>query len=123
MPTIICKLCGRTYKDTRNRTRCNSCNTKIRRIRAKLAAIKYLGGKCIKCGWNGNAAAFEFHHRASSDKEFNLGGVANRSWDVIKCELDKCDLLCSNCHRMLHSNRDEARWVKEASTYKGRLLS
>ena len=33
------------------RMRCGSCNTKIRRYRAKAAAVKYLGGKCVTCGW------------------------------------------------------------------------
>lgn len=120
----ICRLCDNEFKDYqgRKRTRCGSCNTKIRRIRAKQAAIDVLGGKCIRCGYKDHPAALEFHH-VSGNKEFTIGGVANKSWDVIKKELDKCILLCSNCHRIEHSNRTEQKWLDEAATYKGRLLN
>ena len=60
----FCKLCNNKFKDYQNRgrKRCGSCNTKIRRFRAKAAAIEYLGGKCKKCGWSGDQAAMQFHH-------------------------------------------------------------
>lgn len=115
-----CILCGRNHEDLR-RKRCNSCNTKIRRYRTKLAAIKYLGGKCERCGYNENPAGLEFHHRDPDAKEFQIGSVANKSWESVKTELDKCDLLCSICHRIEHANRDEV-FIKEAMDYNGRLL-
>src|SRR5271157_3000322 len=118
---MYCRLCNRELPDKR-RYRCNSCNTKIRRVRAKNAAIAYLGGKCMRCGYAGHPAAFEFHHRDPEQKDFTIGGVANRSWEVIQAELDKCDLLCSNCHRIEHSNRTEEKWLKEAAMYNGRKL-
>ena len=43
-------------------------------------------------------AAMEFHH--VNGKDFSIGNIANRKWEVIKKELDKCELLCSNCHRL-----------------------
>ena len=116
-----CRLCGRELPDSR-RARCNSCNTKIRRVRVKNAAITYLGGKCIRCGWDKHPAGLEFHHRDPNQKDFTIGMVANKSWDVIKPELDKCDLLCSCCHRIEHSNRTEQRWLDEAAKYNGRVL-
>ena len=119
-----CKLCHRRFKDYqgKNRTRCGSCNTKIRRFRAKAAAIKYLGGKCAQCGWEGNQAALQFHHVNSEKKDFMLGNVANKSWDVIKVELRKCALLCANCHIIGHSTKGEIEFIKEALRYKGRKL-
>jgi hypothetical protein len=113
-----CVLCGRDSKDSRRR-RCNSCNTKIRRYRAKNAAIEYLGGKCRHCGYSENQAALEFHHRDPNEKEFTIGHVANKSWEFIKKELDKCDLLCSNCHRIEHSTKDDEAFLAEVANYQG----
>src|ERR1035437_9360436 len=71
-----CKLCKNAIKNNdRNRSRCSSCNTRIRRYRAKMAAVKYKGGCCIRCGWSGPVAAFEFHHY-NDDKEFSIGSAA-----------------------------------------------
>ena len=78
-----------------------------RRIDARLHKIKcieYLGGKCIKCG-ESHPATLDFHHRNPEEKELDLGSAnCTRSWDIICAELDKCDLLCANCHRILHYN-------------------
>ena len=121
----ICKLCLNQFKDyqKRGRSRCGSCNTKIRRFRAKSAAIKYLGGKCSKCGWHGNQAALQFHHKESKGKEFTIGNVANKSWDSIKLEMQKCVLLCANCHAIEHSSKNGDKFLKEALDYKGRTLT
>ena len=120
----ICKLCNKEFKDyqDRCRARCGSCNTKIRRFRAKAAAVEYLGGKCEKCKWSGNQAAFQFHHKDSKEKEFEIGNVANKSWDSIKKEMKKCILLCANCHMIHHSTKNEKIFIKEALDYKGRTL-
>ena len=115
-----CSICGRCTT-ARKRRRCQSCNTKIRRYLAKLAAVEYLGGKCQRCGWKGLLPAYEFHHRDPSNKDFNIGNVANRKWEVILQELEKCELLCANCHRIEHSKHDQVL-IAEAAKYKGRLL-
>lgn len=66
------------------------------------------GGKCIKCNikYDGtNACMFDLHHRIPSKKEFNVGlsKINCYGWAKIKKEADKCDMICSNCHRILHS--------------------
>jgi hypothetical protein len=58
----------------------------------------YKGGKCLLCGYNKCPRALEFHHRDANEKTFDLSSAC-RGWNKIKIELDKCDLLCSNCHR------------------------
>lgn len=65
--------------------------------------IRSLGLKCIKCGVN-HPATLDFHHRDPSKKEDT---VSNLKWsgcslERLKLEIDKCDILCSNCHRILH---------------------
>ncbi len=118
----ICKLCDNKYYTARNRSRCGSCNTKIRRYRAKAAAIKYLGGKCSECGWHGNQAALQFHHTEPNKKDFVIGNVANRKWEFIIKEIKKCILLCANCHMIHHSTKNNAEFLIEAENYHGRML-
>ena len=120
----ICRLCKNQFKDyqKRGRTRCGSCNTKIRRFRAKAAAIKLLGGKCEICGWRGNQAALQFHHKNKSAKEFTIGNVANKSWELIQKEVEKCALLCANCHAIEHSTKNEREFLAEAKLYKGKIF-
>lgn len=75
-----------------------------RRKKIKNLAIEYKGGKCICCEYNKCTNALEFHHLDPSIKEFNIGkNGATRSWEKVKIELDKCVLLCSNCHREIHA--------------------
>lgn len=112
-----CRICGRLT--SRRRPLCSSCCTKIRRIRAKLAAIAYLGGKCKQCGFTGHPAAFDFHHRDPATKSFSIGNAANIRWTRLVQELDKCDLLCRNCHSIIHSNRNDQEWLTEAAKYNG----
>lgn len=85
-------------------------------------AIKYLGGKCEKCKWSGSQAALQFHHKYSEKKDFTIGSVANKSWDSIKKEMQKCVLLCANCHMIEHSTKNDQEFMKEAKNYKGRTL-
>lgn len=78
-----------------------------------------LGGKCTRCGFNGDIASFEFHHKNSSEKDFAIGNVANKSWRVIKEEVSKCELLCSNCHRSHHSGEKDKAFIEEVRNYNG----
>jgi predicted HNH restriction endonuclease len=69
----------------------------------KWKALQYKGAKCQTCGED-RPATLCFHHRDPSQKELRLDGrsFANRKWDTIKEEVDKCDLLCHNCHHIVH---------------------
>ena len=70
------------------------------RRRIKARAIAYKGGSCVICSYNKCNAALEFHHVDKARKTFGLSrkGII-RSWDSIRRELDKCILVCANCHR------------------------
>ncbi|TMF66513.1 MAG: hypothetical protein E6I20_03900 [Chloroflexi bacterium] len=54
---------------------------------------------------------FEFHHLDSTTKNFGISedGIA-RSWEKTEQELQKCVLLCANCHREVHAG---ARRIEE----------
>jgi 5-methylcytosine-specific restriction endonuclease McrA len=75
-----------------------------RRKRVREMAIDYKGGKCSVCGYDKCTEALEFHHLSSSEKDFGISNKGyTRSWTKIKEELDKCVLLCANCHRETHA--------------------
>ena len=75
-----------------------------RRKRVRLMAVQYKGGRCSRCGYDRCVDALEFHHRNSSQKDFSISEKGyTRSWKRVCEELDKCVLLCANCHRELHA--------------------
>lgn len=71
------------------------------RQRAKLKAIEYKGGKCQKCDYSKSVRALHFHHTDPKSKDFTISGKS-LSWENTKKELDKCILLCANCHAEEH---------------------
>ena len=74
-------------------------NVAARRRKLKTLAIEHKGGCCQHCGYNKSVRALTFHHLDPSKKEFNVGGKGEtRSWEKVKAEIDKCILLCMNCH-------------------------
>jgi len=75
-----------------------------RRKKVRQQAVEYKGGKCEVCGYDRCVDALEFHHNDLSDKKFGISEKGyTRSWkDVVKA-LDKCKLICANCHRELHA--------------------
>lgn len=73
------------------------------RRRLKQKAVDYKGGKCERCNYNKCIAALEFHHTDPEKKDFSISsGGHTRAWDKVKEELDKCILVCSNCHKEIH---------------------
>jgi predicted HNH restriction endonuclease len=66
----------------------------------KKKAVAYLGGKCEKCGYTG--VALTFHHKDPEEKEFTFGSFVDKPWAKVVKELDKCQLLCFNCHMEIH---------------------
>jgi hypothetical protein len=120
LTSIVCPKCNedkpisqyykRKIKD-RNygfQTYCKSCFNKYtvdRWINKKINAIIYKGSKCEDCDNtypNEPYVIFEFHHLDPSKKDFDWNTLKLHPDHIIKKELDKCDLLCSNCHKIRH---------------------
>ena len=75
-----------------------------RRKKIRDMAIKYKGEKCVFCGYDKCIRALEFHHIENNEKDFGISEKGyTRSWEKVKEELDKCILVCANCHRELHA--------------------
>lgn len=67
-------------------------------------ALDYKGNKCIICGYDRCSEALDFHHTDPNKKDFSISdNNISYNWDIIKKELDKCILICSNCHREIHA--------------------
>lgn len=78
------------------------------RRKVKLQCIEYKGGKCERCGYNKCPAALEFHHLDPSEKDFGISSNGiSRSFEKCKVEVDKCILVCSNCHAEIHHEESE----------------
>ena len=111
----ICKFCKREYiynrKKGHRRFVCNSCNVTRSKRRTKEKAINYKGGKCEKCGYNGCVAALCFHHIDPTKKDFGIGYKGQTlGWKKIKKEIEKCLLLCQNCHHEIHYELDSKKF-------------
>lgn len=59
--------------------------------------------ECLLCNEN-NGCCLDFHHVDDNDKEFNITNIYKNK-NKLKKELNKCVVLCANCHRKLHSNK------------------
>jgi hypothetical protein len=71
---------------------------KIRRRNRKKELIEYLGSKCVMCGYNKSDYSLHFHHVDKSQKEFTISEKIDRKFSNLKKEVEKCILLCANCH-------------------------
>jgi len=71
--------------------------------------------RCQECGED-HPACIEFHHRNSSQKDINLADVASKGWSKEKIlqEIEKCDILCSNCHRKHHFDTKTGPWASRS---------
>lgn len=105
----ICKIHGLTEfvsRENETRDRCKKCAVDAvtkRRKKVKQMALDYKGRKCEICGYDKYEGALHFHHLDPTIKKFSIGykGHTN-SWEKVKLELDKCILLCANCHAEQH---------------------
>ena len=74
-----------------------------RKRRQQIAEYKLKAG-CIDCGYNTHQAALDFDH-IQGEKKFTIGGSYTRSWDSILKEINKCEVRCANCHRVVTYER------------------
>jgi hypothetical protein len=93
---------------------CREClrkRTFDRHVTFKLNCVNYRGGKCEKCGYNKCISALDFHHKNPEEKDYDISSFRHKHWSLVKPELDKCDLLCRNCHAELHFYQRENAFI------------
>jgi hypothetical protein len=98
--------------------RLSSRRRKRERKKSYLAGLKMDRG-CQECGYNNNPVALTFHHTNPEEKHEKLGSrtMDELPWDLLDDEVEKCVVLCSNCH-FIHE-WDDKKWdFDEVSTEK-----
>ena len=106
---MTCPKHGETdfvYSKTEDRYRCKQCRLEAvskRRRYNKEILVEYKGGKCEICGYSKCIDALEFHHLNPKEKRFGIGCGDTKGIDELKKEVDKCILVCSNCHKEIHA--------------------
>ncbi len=84
---------------------CSNLESSERARRFKEKCVIYKGGKCEICEYNKYIGALQFHHLNPKEKDFALSSVKSHSFnETIKKELDKCKLVCANCHSEIHGS-------------------
>ena len=91
---------------------CIECQQKYNRINNEKYRLEYLKimtclkiNGCALCGYGKCNMSLDFHHVNSEDKKFmvNTRCVRDKSNEEIVNELNKCILMCRNCHGEIHN--------------------
>lgn len=89
---------------------CKKCTNEESGDRArklKQQCVEYKGGCCEKCGYDKCNNALQFHHLNPTEKDFSISKLSTNSFnDKIRAELDKCIMVCANCHFEIHASLD-----------------
>lgn len=116
MDTKICSKCNRELPIThyhkngfdskgqqKYRGYCKDCanNLEKARYQKKKTFIDEQKRCCAKCG-DTRVYVLDFHHKDRDEKDFTIGKIKKGSLDLIQNEIDKCAVLCANCHREFH---------------------
>lgn len=100
-----CKQCQNA---TSNRKKLDKRNER------KAQLIELMGGCCQRCGYCEFPAALDFHHVNRSEKAITPATLMDPAFtlDSALSELDKCVLLCANCHRAYEGGQLEVEFPK-----------
>lgn len=107
----ICKICGEKKEKEdfyKGRHYCKFCDNKRvwqKQKATKKKIIEHMGGGCKCCNYNKCSRSLDLHHLDSSKKDANFNSINGWKWDRIKKELDRCILVCRNCHGEIHEER------------------
>lgn len=118
-----CEYCNKIYPNEyyHSGNKCKKCHNEYARNNCreiKKQCVQYLSpidNSCMKCGYNRYIGALDFHHRDPTQKEFGIARNHSQFGEKHKRELDKCNLLCKNCHRLEHYYLDNPKERPESS--------
>ena len=121
MVTKKCYMCGHTkpttdfYKASGRKdglqTQCKECSMLYKKgkrdvIREKINQYKLQAG-CVDCGYDKHPHALELDHLPDSEKFRAIGAMLSQyyTWEAIQKEMEKCEVVCANCHRIRTATR------------------
>ena len=89
------------------KTHCKECSKNQRVDIYREAIEKYFGGfKCQRCGFEGHPSQFDCHHIDPSTKTANVSKLRSQPKKLYQ-EMQKCELLCANCHRLTYNENNK----------------
>ena len=100
------------HRRRKNRQKINAQN-KGRMVKLKQKFVELAGQKCQRCGYDEFNSGLEFHHIDPESKDSTPTKVIySGDFDAAYSELDKCALLCRNCHQAFHADEWDATFTK-----------
>jgi len=99
-----CIDCGDPLNNKGGWMRCAKHFKVARQKTIKEALVDAMGGCCQKCGGVFSLSVYDFHHVGDKDENPSYL-IANSSIEQIASEIEKCILLCANCHRIEHERK------------------
>jgi len=120
----ICKNCKKVFTDDskrHSRKYCNSrCGMAFRNKKYYWRDINFIidfkkDKCCARCGYNEHTSILQFHHKNPEEKSFNIGKLIGRVSKLpnekFYSEIKKCEILCPNCHLLLHFNEGKIKLI------------
>jgi hypothetical protein len=97
------------YAKPENRAKTSAATVAHRRARADALIEKYKSAPCMDCRNTFPSCCMDFDHRPEAEKLFglNFNNLSHRPLEDILAEIAKCDLVCSNCHRIRTKARNQ----------------
>ena len=100
--SLTCIECEDKINNKGGWNRCAKHFKSARQKTIKAAIVEALGGECVDCGGKFPLEVYDFHH--IGEKDFTPSYlISNGSLESIVEEINKCVLLCANCHRIHHA--------------------
>lgn len=113
------------------RWKCKKCMYDVSKnylYELKIKCILYKGGKCERCGYDKCPRSMDFHHVDPTQKDFSLGDrnpntnkKGTKKWETVRMELDKCILVCRNCHSEIHEELDKRQEQSNLGLHRQRI--
>jgi hypothetical protein len=119
------------YQDQARRAYTKNRHTILSKLRQKCSENRKrldeakLNAGCSVCGFRDFAPALVFHHMPDSVKTRDISKMVDCTWETIEKEIEKCVVLCENCHRELHA-KDRGgpkKTPRRMSEYRNRMFS
>lgn len=110
-----CIQCGDEFESLRSDQSCCSkrCRSKLGKEAVYGARRDYLrrlkiSSGCVICGYSDHASALTFDHIDPKNKQYEMASIYRRPMKIIMSELEKCRVLCANCHSVHSFNQRQA---------------
>lgn len=109
----VCRVCSQEkflYKLAKNHDslfgrdllckECDQARMAARRQPNRDKTDKIKDVPCVDCGGKFPPECMDFDHLPGFIKSFKISAEINRTWSKIEAEIAKCEIVCSNCHRI-----------------------